>query len=443
MSNGIAISCKKFINKEKMMKFICKYQIEAVQYKGKPIIVSAILIDEEKNCITIPRTIFYKEFPQLCKDKYIVDCDVDYLSSLPLYDYQMEAILYATEYDQFIKTGVIYLQMDTGLGKTRMGVAFAQLIGMKTFIVVPTIAIRDQWIEEISNLFPNEKIGIHTTKCNKDFSRVRYVVSVIASARNIDTELLSQFGTVLLDEAHEYCSKENVNILRKAHVAKYIIGLSATPDNVVAGIEPIVKKILGDPVYLAEITNLEMSFFTCEVSVIKNEASYDFEDVGSFADCIKVLEYNDERTELVIEQVMKLYEENHNIMVFCEHRDYVDILYEKLYKRTNTIAPESASYLYGGSNKSDIENAGCKKVVILTYGYGRRGLSFVNMTALVMATPRKNNMAQIIGRITRKGSDENIIRKIIDIWDVNSMFVGQFNTRKKAYKIKKINYYIQ
>ena len=59
------------------------------------------------------------------------------------------------------------------------------------------------------------------------------------------------------------------------------------------------------------------------------------------------------------------------------------------------------------------------------------------MTALVLVTPRRNGMRQIIGRILRRGSDENIVRQIVDIVDVCTVLKGQFAERKKIYKERK------
>ena len=57
------------------------------------------------------------------------------------------------------------------------------------------------------------------------------------------------------------------------------------------------------------------------------------------------------------------------------------------------------------------------------------------MTNLILATPRKSSIHQIIGRILRSNTDENNkkIRKIIDIVDVNSICYNSSRERIKYY----------
>ncbi|MEI7782316.1 MAG: hypothetical protein WCJ18_10375, partial [Planctomycetota bacterium] len=55
----------------------------------------------------------------------------------------------------------------------------------------------------------------------------------------------------------------------------------------------------------------------------------------------------------------------------------------------------------------------------------------------VLATPRKSNIIQIIGRILRRGSDTTKVREIVDIVDVNSGFQTQFAERRKIYEVQR------
>jgi hypothetical protein len=55
------------------------------------------------------------------------------------------------------------------------------------------------------------------------------------------------------------------------------------------------------------------------------------------------------------------------------------------------------------------------------------------MTAIVLTTPRRNGSKQIIGRILRRGSDESIIREIVDIVDMRCNLHSQYYDRKKIY----------
>ena len=90
--------------------------------------------------------------------------------------------------------------------------------------------------------------------------------------------------------------------------------------------------------------------------------------------------------------------------------------------------------LRGGASRETLTEAHAARIVLTTYGYCRRGVSITEMTAMVLATPRRNGLRQIKGRITRRGSDESIRRVIVDIRDVNTVLKGQSSNRRAVYK---------
>jgi hypothetical protein len=98
----------------------------------------------------------------------------------------------------------------------------------------------------------------------------------------------------------------------------------------------------------------------------------------------------------------------------------------------------AVSILRGGVAKTavgDARKAGAH-IVLTTYGYSRRGISLVDMTAIVLASPRRNGSRQILGRILRRGSDESIVRQVVDIVDVNTSLKSQYADRRKVYREK-------
>lgn len=111
---------------------------------------------------------------------------------------------------------------------------------------------------------------------------------------------------------------------------------------------------------------------------------------------------------------------------------------DKLTKTVDGTPPptDKTPILRGGAKEEDRAAARAARVVLTTYGYSRRGVSLVDMTATVLATPRRNGMKQILGRATRRGSDESIVRVVVDIKDVRSPLKAQSSARRKAYRKK-------
>lgn len=108
----------------------------------------------------------------------------------------------------------------TGSGKTIAAMYCIQEKDVNTLIVVPTIALMNQWKDEIFEHL-GEEVGLIGNN-NKKISRI--TIAVVNSIRNID---LSYFDMIVLDEAHRYGSIENIRpILRNEF--KYKLGITAT-----------------------------------------------------------------------------------------------------------------------------------------------------------------------------------------------------------------------
>lgn len=92
----------------------------------------------------------------------------------------------------------------------------------------------------------------------------------------------------------------------------------------------------------------------------------------------------------------------------------------------------SAAILRGGSaDKTRTRARDTARITLMTYGYGRRGLSFKKYAAFVAATPRKAQWRQITGRILRRGGDQRVLRCIVDIVDASTRLKNQVRERRK------------
>ena len=155
----------------------------------------------------------------------------------------------------------------------------------------------------------------------------------------------------------------------------------------------------------------------------------------------------------------------HSIFVFAELRSYLTVLRDELLKsfaadeidadeleepKSIVIGSDETTIyannnqigvLRGGASAKECASAKHARIVLTTYGYSRRGVSLTNMTTLILASPRRNGLHQIVGRITRSGSDQSIIRQVIDIKDMCSPLKNQNSERRKVYKDRKYPIY--
>jgi hypothetical protein len=395
-------------------------------------------------------------------------------------------------------TGFAYVQMGTGMGKSRFGMAVAARGLGPVFIVVATEGIRMQWIDEFKKVYPDLSIApyVNLPKNSKKIppsaATHDVVVGIVNTVRAKDAGFFKGYATVILDEAHELCSPKNMRVLWLVQRVPRVLGLSATPDVRPDGLDRIVYHFLGKPIWAKkdipgfDITDVNFRGRVREVEYAGNpeycETALSSAGTVSAIGTIDNIVKDPDRLSLVAAEVERLYRlhetpdkktleefglgprpkecsnkghpageiRKHGILVFAELRDYLPVLRDALLTRfsaSEISVPEleetvsdkrrGVKVLRGGAARSDVKTAHNSRIVLTTYGYSRRGISIVEMTALVLATPRRNGMVQILGRATRRGSDESIVRVIVDIKDVRTGLKSQSTTRRAVYKEEK------
>lgn len=152
----------------------------------------------------------------------------------PLYDWQLEALnkLRLNNY-----SGIICAV--TGTGKTRVGLEVVKEINTTTLIVVPTIQLMNQWLEDIRGLgYKDEHIGLYYGEM-KEFNRV--TIAVIDSVYKL-IDLDKRFELLVLDEVHRYGSNYHQKLLLNNDF-KYRVGLTATLERKDGNHELLIQRI--------------------------------------------------------------------------------------------------------------------------------------------------------------------------------------------------------
>lgn len=365
-------------------------------------------------------------------------------------------------------------------GKSFIAFELIKNINKKTLIIVPNTYLLEQWVSLLTNLFPNNTIGQYYGK-KKIMGDI--MVAIINSAANSNTfefkisrgkyqqinhtDFFNKFGFIIYDECHMYCTKIFKKIFNRANVENSI-GLSATPNERVDGFDKLITFFLGDVIDSEMIEDYKKSLisFSSVVRTIKYTAPDEYSNIyiNNYTKLINVPKILEEiitdpyRNQIIINMLIELYSQNRNVFVFSDRRSHLELLYRefnKVMKLTNeniendTYIPEinkndderlessKSSVLYGGCNEDEINTAKNRsKIIFTTYQYSSTGVSIVKMDTLLLTTPRRHNMTQIIGRIFRLGSDMDITRIIVDILDTKSVLKGQYSERKKSYKLR-------
>ena len=401
------------------------------------------------------------------------NCEVliESTKKIKLLDYQKELVNYIKNLTKYLICNYysrLYIKLNTGLGKSFIGMYLIKMIKQRTMIVVPTERIMQQWKEMLIEYGIPVIDQYDIAKTKPDINTIKIAVYIINTAIDLDQKYVANFGLCILDEAHEYYTKVHKQIFWLTQAVKYVIGLSATPYE--SQFAENVFHFLGYPIDGDTLITTKKSSFIVDVYVYKYDNSTDLknhitEQKNADGDIVEYHEFSymkdlrqltldPNRFKIIKHAIDFIFSisSKHRIFIFSELRDHLDELenyINTIYDSTKisdstkikVFTPEIIQLKGGIDNETYIKASNEANIIPTTYGYSRRGISIKSATAIIMATPRKKNIKQICGRILRKGSDESIRRIIVDITDTTNYFSNQLTKRKKVYTAEKFNIY--
>lgn len=335
------------------------------------------------------------------------------------------------------------LEAEPGSGKTYLAMDLIGRLKQRTIIIVPNTYLLKQWEKLLIKYFPKSRVGVYYGKEKRIGDITVYIINSLLTA---DKKNYKDVGFVIFDESHMYCTEKFKAAYNKIQ-STYMLGLSATPSNKKHNIDFISHYNIGLLLSASSINDYVNSNDNYEsaVSLIYYNGPPDHTQIRvnegngmiSIPKMLADLVTDDYRNVLIINELRALAEQKLNIFVFSDRRSHLEELYE-VYNRIikDDIAtveiPELNIILYGSSSDETIKEAKKRsKIIFTTYAYSSTGVSITRMSAIILATPRKSNSKQIIGRIFRYA--DGVKRRIIDIVDNRSIFKYQLNGRMPTY----------
>lgn len=487
------LTIKEAVNYSKGNKYTTRTTVSAYKLEDDFVIVPRyFILNYVKDPKSTVRSFVYEnDYLQSSKERTLLECEY---KSGDYRDYQSAAIQYLCNNVLAEQLGCAYLHIGAGLGKTRIGCGLISMMKTPTIVVVPAESIALQWIEELNQLFPLLKTVLYRNNIGEHHIFIKYdvIIVIINTIRNKTIDFINGAGMMILDEAHEYYTKHNKNVLWLAQT-KYVIGLSASPNERKDGLDKFVNLFIGDPITSDKIPGFgdNTPKFSGFVRVIEYSGHPDHcataitnSGTVSNMDTINNICSDIYRRRMIAHEVKRLYKlhetaskselesfglingATHGIIIFAEMRDYLPLLKAEIlsllgedtkiniendedeeddedrgFKHSAQLSQQSSSsdisVLRGGTTRDELMAAKTQaRIILTTYGYSRRGVSITDMTSLIIATPRRNGWTQILGRITRLGSNPAIVRQIVDIVDTKCSLRSQFSDRKNIYQEK-------
>lgn len=374
------------------------------------------------------------------------------------------------------------LKLLAGCGKSFCAMDIISKVRRKTLIVVPNTYLLNQWVKLLNQYFPDATIGELYGKRKVDGD---IIVGIINTVSDLDTfevntkrplpnvgktlkyikhkttisvdELYGQIGLTVFDESQMYVSKEFRKAFQRVK-SRFTLGLSATPDIREDKLDRIHLSWVGPIMDADTLENYSpaQDAFKSTAKLIKyhgldEHVQFKIRDDGmmDYQSIIEALVTDPYRNQLLVDQIIQLAKGGYYVFVFSDRRSHLEHLYETMANLLGPDGPNSTEnainlempeasrkiILYGGSSEQTIQTANdISNIIFTTYQYSSTGVSIKKMDCLVLTTPRRTNMKQIINRVFRLGSDQTIERQIIDIIDVKMPIKRQHLERLKAYK---------
>ena len=327
----------------------------------------------------------------------------------------------------------------TGFGKTVIAVALMARRKFNTLVLVPSIALLDQWRTRLAEHLrygkdePSSCVGYLSGKGDKRTGIVD-IATIQSLVRNEDfRKSATKYGMVIVDEVHHLGAVKYEEALRSI-APKYLYGLTATPersdqreDFVFHAVGPLVEATTG-----IETTDFVKRYHPRFTKFSSMRGSADI--TGLFQEAIM----DEERNRLIVADVADAYKAGSTVLLLTEQIKHARILFDLLSPLVSRLA-----LVYGGQDRKEkkdneglITAFGENPFIVISIGkYIGEGFDDHRFNALFVTYPFrwKGILAQYCGRLQRKKS----AIKHIDVYDyVDSLvpaFSRMYREREKGY----------
>ena len=354
---------------------------------------------------------------------FVIPVDVDFKCSVPLYDYQEDAL------EAMLGAYYGILQSPAGSGKTQIGIALAAALGKRTLWLTHTHDLLTQSKNRAEQYMSPSLTGTITegrvqigkgitfatvqTMCNLDLARYRDVwdcIIVDECHRVAGTPTaVTQFSKVLnsLAARHKYGLSATVHRADGMIAATYaLLGRIAyqVPDEAVA--EKIMTvSILPRATYLG----LSREFLDTDGTII-------------YAKLVNYLAEDINRNGMIIADLYA--NRDHYNLILSDRLGHLEYLMNHLPPSVRGQAVMVDGKMTSKKAKAQREQAiedmrtGKKRYLFATYSLAKEGLDIPRLDRLYLTTPQKDYavITQSIGRVARtfEGKDDPVVYDYVD-----------------------------
>lgn len=307
-----------------------------------------------------------------------------------------------------------------GWGKSFMALAIAGKLGQKTLVIVNTIKLRDQWVNECKKMYGFTPGIIGSGELNTEKP---VTIANIQTLTNHILKYANTFGTVISDECHRLPATTFKNIIDKMR-ARYKIGLTGTlgrrdqkhaliPDFISKKIFIPAKENVIDPVII---------LYNSKFSIPGNF-------MIPWATRVNQLAYNPDYQQEIVNLVNAQTERGHKVLIVSDRIEFLE--------NCSKITPDSICITSKTKNQKQLEQQiknGEKTSLYGSINIYKEGISINELSCLILASPVANEylLEQLVGRIMRI-CDNKPTPEVIDIVLSGGTGEKQFGIRRSFY----------
>ena len=326
-----------------------------------------------------------------------------------------------TAMEHLITKGTTTIGAPPGAGKTLMSAWLASQLEGLVLVVSPLTLVQRGWISTFEQ-YTDAGVWINNGK-NPCPSQCNVILTMDTMFIKIPKEILLMVKTLIIDEAHMFCTPNRIHCLLGS-TPRYIIACTATPKRT-DKMEQIMQSVCGvHGIFIKPTKQYTVYKLLTGISVeIEKNKSGD----SNWPKLVKDLAEHTDRNNLILDLVKRNL--SYKIMILTWNKKHAHFL-------SNLFRQHEISSDVLAGNKSTYKDS---KVLVATFA--KSGVGFdeavacadwngirLNMMILTGSTKNVNSLCQFVGRIFR--SEHPII---IDMVDNISICKRHWTQRKKWY----------
>ena len=327
---------------------------------------------------------------------------------IELYDYQQEAVANMVA----AKGGV--LKSPAGSGKTITMIEVIHRIGRKFLWITHTGDLLRQAKKDFLSLYPKLDIGLITdgkVNIGKDGA-----IATVQTLAKLDPDLYkNEFDVVVCDECAHVSGSPTLSKMFSKVVgkipARYKYGCTATDYRGDTMIKTMYT-ILGmnregdfEPTHIvprSKVVSLDATHMRFDIDLPMDYNILNADGTMDYNSLIDSLSINDDRNNMIVDNVMKCLEEGRKQVILCSRVEHCKILYNML--KSNQARVELVTGSVAAKKREEVlNNPKNWDIIVATYSLLKEGVNVKELDTLHMTTPQKDKalVIQCFGRIER------------------------------------------